>query len=255
MNEDAVLDTPLWDDTWLPVPKLDIEPNGPLKLLNIILDPKDPCNEHKIISTHDPNIAFEITEFEYPNMDNTERLLTRGVSNAQYPGIYGRGDAVSLDCFCKSLKVTTVNNESILESIRSKATEPRVREALRDIHRNPAPRPLYIITGIKVATAGTMDSVWRQWPEERAILGYSNDPEEEVRFMEERIRVPVSVCRSDHFKWNDPIILAYQVKDITAEPGSRTLKVREHTEYVDFRTVVDLLQDMGRVEGPLIETE
>ena len=255
MNEDAVLDTPLWDDTWLPVPKLDIEPNGPLKLLNIILDPKDPCNEQKIISTHDPNIAFEITEFEYPNMDNTERLLTRGVSNAQYPGIYGRGDAVSLDCFCKSLKVTTVDNESVLENIRSKATEPRVREALRDIRLNPAPRPIYIITGIKVATGGTMDSVWRQWPEKRACMGHDNHPEGEVRFMEERIRVPPSACRADHFEWKDSIILAYQVKDIAAKPGSRTLEVREHTEYVGFRTVVDLLQNMGRVEAPLVETE
>ncbi|BCS03036.1 uncharacterized protein AKAW2_61300A [Aspergillus luchuensis] len=255
MNEDAVLDTPLWDDTWLPVPRLDIEPNGPLRLLNIILDPKDPCNEHKIISTHNPNIAFSITEFELPNMDNTERLLSRGVSNVRYPGIYGRGDAVSLDCFCKSLKVTTVNTESILGSIRTRATEPRVREALRDISRNPAPRPLYIITGIKVATGGTMDSVWRQWPERRANMGYSNNPEEEVRFMEERIRVPASACRSDHFEWKDPIILAYQVKDITAEPGSRTLEVRKHTEYVGFRTVVELLQDMGRVEAPLVQTE
>ncbi|OJI80120.1 hypothetical protein ASPTUDRAFT_33054 [Aspergillus tubingensis CBS 134.48] len=255
MNEDAVLDTPLWDDTWLPVPTLDIEPNGPLKLLNIILDPKDPCNEHKIISTHDPNIAFNIAEFEFPNMDDTELLLSRGVSNVPFPGFYGRGDAVSLDCFCESLKATTVKHESILGSIQTRATEPRVREALRDIRRNPAPRPLYIITGIKVATGGTMDSKWRQWPERRANTGYSNYPGGEVRFMEERIRVPPSVCRSDRFEWNDPIILAYQVKDITAEPGSWTLKVREHTEYVDFRTVVDLLQDMGRVEAPLIETE
>ncbi|GLA99205.1 hypothetical protein AtubIFM57143_007510 [Aspergillus tubingensis] len=199
MNEDAVLDTPLWDDTWLPVPKLDIEPNGPLKLLNIILDPKDPCNEHKLISTHDPNIAFNITEFEYPNMDNTERLLTRGVSNAQYPEIYGRGDAVSLDCFCKSLKKTTVNNESVLESILTRATEPRVREALRDIRLNPAPRPIYIITGIKVATGGT-------W-----------------------IACGVSGRRKGHV-WVMIIILKE-------------------------KTVVDLLQNMGRVEAPLVETE
>ncbi|EHA24990.1 hypothetical protein ASPNIDRAFT_46029 [Aspergillus niger ATCC 1015] len=255
MNDDVVLDTCLWDDIWLPVPKLDIEPNGPLRLLNMILDPKDPCNDKKIISTHDPRIAFNSTVFELPNMDNSERLLSRGASNVQHPEIYGRGDAVSLDCFCKSLKVTTVNDESILESIRTRAAEPRVSEALEDIHSNPASRPLYIITGIKVATGGTMDSVWRQWPESRARMGHGNYPEEEVRFMEGRIRVPAGAGRGDHFEWKDPIILAYQVKNITAVPGSKTLEVREHSDYVDFRTVVDLLQDMGRVEAPLVQTE
>ncbi|PYH53262.1 uncharacterized protein BO96DRAFT_437226 [Aspergillus niger CBS 101883] len=222
MNDDVVLDTCLWDDIWLPVPKLDIEPNGPLRLLNMILDPKDPCNDKKIISTHDPRIAFNTTVFELPNMDNSERLLTRGASNVQHPEIYGRGDAVSLDCFCRSLKITTVNDESILESIRTRTAEPRVSEALEDIHSNPA--PLYIITGIKVAMGGTMDSVWRQWPESRARMGHGNYPEEEV-------------------------------KNITAAPGSKTLEVREHSDYVDFRTVVDLLQDRGRVEAPLVQTE
>ncbi|RDH28952.1 hypothetical protein BDQ94DRAFT_162364 [Aspergillus welwitschiae] len=206
------------------LPKLDIEPNGPLRLLNMILDPKDPCNDKKTISTHDPRIAFNTTVSELPNMDTSERLLTRGASNVQHPEIYGRGDAVSLDCFCRSLKITTVNDESIPESIRTRAAEPRVSEALEDIHSNPASRPLYIITGIKVATGGTMDSVWRQWPDSKARMGHGNYPEDEV-------------------------------KNITAVPGSKTLEVREHSDYVDFRTVVDLLQDMGRVEAPLVQTE